>query len=105
VTTTKLQIGEGAVGAFATLCRASAVHDLDLLAADAAKRSRFFAGRSRKLLRLLLEDPSLGRTIGEAIHDDAVSAAEWANEAVKRSVEADEARIELENAEKDEANP
>lgn len=78
-----------------------------LLAADAVKRSRYYASRSRKLLNLLLEDPSLGRTIGEAIVNEAVLANRWARRAVDLSIDAHEARIafERENAAKGDPKP
>lgn len=96
---------EGRAERNARLDREHSVSEKYLRAADAVKRSRSHAARARKLLRLLLEDPSLGRTIGEAIHNDALRAAEWAARAVRCSVEADDARRDLENAAKGEPKP
>lgn len=107
MTTTKLQIGEGAVGAFATLCRASAVRDKEKAAAEHCQEARFFAARLRKLLRMLHDDPSLGCTIGGAIDYDAAEVLRLTHRAVTLSIEADTAQRELEgeDVEKGEAKP
>jgi hypothetical protein len=105
--TIEQQIGESAVGAFATMCRASAVNDKENAAVETAQAARFFAARLRKLLRMMQDDPSLGCTIGGAIDYDAAEVLRLTHRAVTLSIEADTARRELEgeNAAKGETKP